>query len=337
MSLSQSDESKQKITIEEIVVLYIDNYIDLSKLSTNLYKTITTTNIPSNIKYLGKLFNFDLWLEDTGKIILISFPNSPIKSWYKVKTIEDLNIFITYFNNINNLKKEEITLYINNNYNFESLMKLVYFNNFTDKYIFTDLTERRRKLTDDEKLLNLEKYKQSNHFYIYSLYSNSLLLFSNISNHYIVTIKYNKLNLRNRYDSIDKYIPSDVNIILNNFTVITTEQLVNTNIDKNIIDIIFKLETNKVKLKELLRIIINRELSNELKLYISEKINEIEIDDIFNKTIKDGLFKAFENSLDILLKTVYEKLSSKDYDTNIKYINDKLKFKIINILDNKLI
>ena len=59
----------------------------------------------------------------------------------------------------------------------------------------------------------------------------------------------------------------------------------------------------------------------------------------FNKLDKDGTFKAFENSLDILLKTIYDRFNDSEYDQseNMFELNKKIRDKITKIFDSKLI
>jgi hypothetical protein len=59
----------------------------------------------------------------------------------------------------------------------------------------------------------------------------------------------------------------------------------------------------------------------------------------FDKMIKDGIFKAFENSLDILLKTIYERINNSEYDQseNMLDLNKKIKEKITKIFESKII
>ena len=50
----------------------------------------------------------------------------------------------------------------------------------------------------------------------------------------------------------------------------------------------------------------------------------------------DGVFKSFENSVDILIKTIFERFTenkSKDFT----YINEILKYKVNNIFYSKLL
>jgi hypothetical protein len=341
---SSSEENINKLNLKDISIFYQNNFIDLTNISNNLYSSFSKIKIPENVKLLGKLYNYDLW--DCNNQILIAFPNSPLKSWYKIRTLDDINTFLEYFNNVNLLNyQSQINLYLDNNIKFNQLIKIIYMNDFIEKIIYEDIKDiknnRNKKLSQQEKIENLDYFLNKNNFMILSEYSKSLLEFKNFNNHNIVTIKYNKLNLRNRYNEIDKNIPSDINIILHNFNILSYQQILENPITYKSIDICeFILFNNKSLYKDiLLNLIKNNNLDLSLNNYINTKINEIEIDEILHKTDKDGTFKAFENSLDILLKTLYEKLTipDKNYEMNITYINNNIKTKINNLLDNKLI
>ena len=338
-----SSDDNNNINLEEISILFSDNFINLSNIKKSLYNK---NDKPENIKLLGKLFDYDLW--SYNNIILIGFPNSPTKSWYKIKTIEDINVFINYFTNKTNLNyNSQVNLYLDIKINFNTFIKLIYMNNFVEKVLYEDMqdikTNKFKKLTEQEKIENLDKFTDKNSFIILTEYSKSLLEFKQYNNNIILSIKYNKLNLRNRYDKIDKYIPSDINIVLNNFNILTHNDLLK-NITIETIDICnFILFDNRKLYKNILTNLLNNKSINtddtKIKEYINKKINEIEIDEIYCKLDKDGTFKAFENSLDILIKTIYEKISlpDKNYDLNMTYINDNIKNKIMNLLINKLI
>ena len=50
----------------------------------------------------------------------------------------------------------------------------------------------------------------------------------------------------------------------------------------------------------------------------------------------DGIFRSFENSVDILLKTVYERFNENKCQ-DFTYINEILKYKVNNIFYSKLL
>ena len=202
--------------------MYSDKFIDLTNIDRFIYNTITKVSIPDNIKLVGKLFDYILWQDIKQDIILISLDNSPIKSWYKIKKSSDLITFVDYFNNpCMSQYLCNVSLYIKTDISFSKLLNIIFYGDFIEKNIYQDIDDikqnRMKKLTNIEKIDKLNSLSDKNSFIVISKYSKSLLEFKQINNKILVTIKYNKLNIRNRYEQIDKYIPSDVNIILYNF------------------------------------------------------------------------------------------------------------------------
>jgi len=332
LSSESSNNINNNIKIEDILTIYKDEFIDLSSLSHKFIKNHTCINISENIKLLGNLYFFDIWMDTKTQILLLGFPNSPIKSWYKIKKIEELNNFINYYTNV---KKYDETINIFIDYlDFNNIIKYLYTNKFV-KNISTDLKKLDNNKIDIELLDNFINEANSNdEFYIKTLYSESILYFKKTKSHILINIKFQKLLLRNRYELIDKYIPSDINIILNKYNVIKLEDAIINNITTDIIDLCFELK-DKSYLRKLLEIIINNNKDEEIKKYISIKISEQEINNIFLKIEKDKIFKSFENSMDILLQTIYER--TEEYSSNMLYINEKIKTKIIDIITNKII
>lgn len=344
MSLS-TDDITTNINTSDIINHFNNDFINFTHVKREFYKTITIINIPDKVKLIGKINIFDLWEDISQNILLIAYPNSPIKSWYKIKTLDDINTFLNYFNNTNNHNySNEVKLYVSNHNNFDYLIKLIYFNNFIEKMLYIDLLDfkhnRMKKINNNDKIKILDSFLTKKSFIVVTEYSKSILEFL-ISNDIItVNIYYNKLNLRNRYSNIDKYIPSDVNIVLNNLCLHNYSDLLSQTITiKNIEICELLLNNNKILFKDILLKLLKEDLDVNILQYINKKYNEIDIDIIFNKLDTDGTLKAFENSLDILLKTLYEKLSlpQTNYDLNINYINDKIKNKVNDILFNKLI
>jgi hypothetical protein len=81
------------------------------------------------------------------------------------------------------------------------------------------------------------------------------------------------------------------------------------------------------------------EIKPELDTYITKKISLIDMNITIDKMEKDGVFKAFENSFEILLKTIYERFNDSDYDQseNMLELNKKIKNKITKIFESKII
>ena len=330
MDLSSSP-SNNNLTLQDISTIYKEDFIDLTSVSQKFKKKHTCISISDNIILIGKIHDFDIWMDSKTNIMLIAFPNSPIKSWYKIKRIEELNKFINYFTDVQNYN-ETVNIFINY-FDFNNLIRYLYTNNFV-KNICINLKDIDNKKIDIELLDNLIN-EMDNNFYIKTKYSNSILNFKKTNKHILINIKFQKLLLRNRYETINISVPSDVDIILSKYNIIKFDDAISNNLNKEIIDLCFELN-DKVYLKKLLEIIIsNNKDDDEIKKYISEKIAEQEINDIFIKMDRDKIFKSFENSMDILLQTIYER--TLDYQNNMLYINEKIKLKIKEIINKKII
>ena len=65
-------------------------------------------------------------------------------------------------------------------------------------------------------------------------------------------------------------------------------------------------------------------------------IDRIKSDEIFINMENDGVFKSFENSVDILIKTVFERFNE-NKSQDFSYINEILKYKVNNIFYSKLL
>ncbi len=353
-----SEENESNINIDDISVFYKERFINLSTINNTLYMSITKVNIPETIKYIGKIDSYDIWYEKKYKLYLIALPNSPTKSWYKIKNINDIDIFITFFSSEKMDLYNEISFVINlNSQNkietFQEFTRYIYLHEFTEKQIFETKRDmnhmiKNNKLIYDDEIKILNNFIQSNisSFFIRLKYSKSIIYCETFNNKYIlVKLYYNELKMRNRYDKWLKYIPSDCSILFSTFNITFCDDLIDNinNLDyteDNIIllDALFNIYTDKTKLKK--RINIKKIKSNDICEYINNKLNNLDSDEVFNKIIKDGMFKAFENSFDILLETFYDKINNNDNDNvknNIMYFNEKLKNKIEDIFKSKLI
>jgi hypothetical protein len=80
--------------------------------------------------------------------------------------------------------------------------------------------------------------------------------------------------------------------------------------------------------------------------YIDNVIDRIKSDETFIQMENDGIFRSFENSVDILLKTVYERFNEIKCNDNkcndnksqdFTYINEILKYKVNNIFYSRLL
>jgi hypothetical protein len=89
-----------------------------------------------------------------------------------------------------------------------------------------------------------------------------------------------------------------------------------------------KLKTKLLELK--------KDVSFDIKTYIDTVIERIKSDDIYLQLENDGVFRSFENSVDILIKTVYERFTE-NKSSDFAYINEILKYKVNNIFYSKLL
>lgn len=315
-------------------------------LSNDMYSLITNVKIPDNIKLLGffKLqFNLYVWQEIEHNIILLAFPNSPLKSWYKIKRENELKIIIDYLENKDKVYYNVNRFYLNTTHDFLTILNFVKNSYFTSNIIYLDEkdeTIKTDKLTelDNANIFSLQIKSDIEYFYIYTKYSNSKLKFENHKGFIIVEINYNQLKLRNRFDPFDKFLPSDINCILNIFEI------------KSINDILYKKELTDFEIDICVLLAKDKKNLNKLKIklddikkehpevtdYIDNVIERIKCDEIFLQIESDGIFRSFENSVDILIKTIYERLNESKC-SDYTYINEILKYKVNNIFYCRLI
>ena len=121
-----------------------------------------------------------------------------------------------------------------NYFDFNNLIRYLYTNNFV-KNICINLKDIDNKKIDIELLDNLIN-EMDNNFYIKTKYSNSILNFKKTNKHILINIKFQKLLLRNRYETINNFVPSDVDIILSKYNIIKFDDAISNNLNKEIID-----------------------------------------------------------------------------------------------------
>jgi hypothetical protein len=349
----KNEKEEYSLKIEDIKKLWKKNFIDLSKLESSFDIINWKDKLSSDIKCIGKLFNF--YLFEFNKMFLIGFYNSPAKSWYKIKSICDIHTFLSYFqeNKKEISEKQEkqdeqikqFTLFLTSKFNFKQLIKYFYFHNFVDKRIYSDndkIEIKNIKLQDEVLLFDrfLETVTDNSHIIFTTKYSYSKLILSYNNNGYYVKILYKPFKLNNRFKILAKDVPTDIDIILLNLNIIRAKDILEhmETIEENDIDVLFDINSNdNDNLLLLMESIV--EVRPELKSYITKKISLIDMDVTLNKMVKDGIFKAFENSLDILLKTIYERFNDSEYDQseNMLELNKKLKDKISKIFESKIL
>lgn len=300
----------------------------------------------SKDKLIGKLFDFNIY--HFKKMLLIGFPNSTSKAWYKLQSINDLHIFIDYFkdkqeNKTENKTEKQIIIYLTCKFNFKELIRYFYFHEFMDKQIWSDNDKINVKnITYQDKILLFERFletvtDESNITFITKYSQNKLILSYNHTGYYL-KILYRPLKLNNRFKILPKDVPTDIDLILLDFDIMQTMDIIKNieTLKENDIDILFNI-TSKDEIMRLIQDIVQSR--PELETYIIKKISLVDMELTFEKMIKDGIFKAFENSLEILLKTIYERINNSEYDQseNMLDLNKKIKDKITRIFDSKII
>jgi hypothetical protein len=348
-----SNKINKNITLEDIKLFYKDRFIDFTNLPNNRYNLITSIILSNNLKFLGKIDSNDLWLETENNIYLFGLPNSPTRSWYKIKEINEIDLIHNYFEKVSekdptNVFRFGIKVDINKQYNFSQFIQFVFFNEFTEKKLCEIQSELNNSIKDslicleDQVRIYNEFIKLDNKsFYIKTKYSKSIIFCEYYETYIIVNILYNEIKIKNRYEKYPQNLPSDISIIFNGFEKIFYSDIFellqkenNFELIKIYIDILFKI-TESTKIKKDLN--TNNIKSVEIKDYIKNKFIKADSDIIFNKIERDGIFKAFENSFDILIKTFYEKINQNDKDLDSLYLTEKLKNKINETFKIKLI
>ena len=324
-----NEDMSISISIDDIKKIWKKDYIEI---------------LNSKDKLLGKLFNYNIYQHN--KIILVGFNNSPSKSWYKIKSINDLHIFIEYFKETDKndkLPDKQLIIYLTSRLSFKQLIKYFYFHEFVDKRIYSenDKIDIKNITYQDEILLFdrfLETVTDKSSITFITKYSKSKLILSCNCYGFYLKILYKPFKLLNRFKILSKDIPSDIDLLLLNLDITCiTDIIKNINeITEKDIDILFDISSKDIIISLMQDIVKTRP---ELSTYITKKISLTDMDLSLDKMVKDGIFKAFENSLDILLKTIYERINNSEYDQseNMLELNKKIKEKITKIFESKIL
>lgn len=315
------------------------------------YNLITNIKIQDNIRLFGIIksepFDLFIWNEIKNNIFLVGLHNMPIKSWYKIKKEADIKLLIDYFSNRDKIYYNIHRFYLqsNNNYNFTTLLNYIKYSEYTMNNIYLDERDEVDKITNDKmseldnaNITTLLTKSEIDTFYVYTKFSNSKIKFENHKGFIIVELNYNQIKLRNRFDPFDKFLPIDISLLLNIFEL------------KSINDILDKKELTGIEIDICVLLAKDKKNLNKLKLkldeikkehtgiaeYIDDVIDRIKSDEIFIQIENDGIFKYFENSVDILIKTVYERFNESKCN-DFTYINEILKYKVNNIFYSRLI
>lgn len=350
--INLSDFSDEQNMLEDDLLNKIKEYNNFININfdKNIYCLINNQNIPENVILFGILksepFDFYIWHEQKNNIILCGLKNLPIKSWYKIKKESELKLLIDFFKNRDKIYYNSNRYYLNSNIDFITLINYLRDSEYINKNIFIDEKDETNKI-DENKLTNIDianQYTQilklnSDEIYLYTKYSNSKLRFENHNGYIICELNYNHIKLRNRYDPDDKFMPFDISMLLYQFELRNINNILKSDILKmEEIDICVLLAKDKKNLSKL-KIKLNeikKNQNDDIKNYIDNVIDRIKSDEIFVQIENDGVFRSFDNSVDILIKTVYERFTENKSD-DYAYINEILKYKVNNIFYSKLL
>ena len=337
MDIEFTPDSDTNIDDILIRIKKYDNFVDTTNIKQEDYFNLNDINsrilnIPDSVKLYGFLklerFNLYLWIENKNNILLCGLHNTPSKSWYKIKRESDIKILIDFFKNKDKVYYNFNRFYINTTYDFSTLINYFKDSPYIFNHIYLDERDESDKIINDKltkldiaNIYSLILKSNSNEFYLYTKYSNSKIKFENHNGFIICELNYNQIKLRNRFDPFDKFLPCDISLILNQFEL----KSINDILDKEEIKIfeidicvlLAKDKKNLSKLKTKLNE-IKKNQNEEISEYIDNVIDRIKSDEIFINIENDGVFKSFENSVDILIKTVFERFNEnksqgKDY------------------------
>ena len=350
--INLSDFSDEQNMLEDDLLNKIKGYNNFININfdKNIYCLINNQNIPENVILFGIInvepFDFYIWHEQKNNIILCGLKNLPIKSWYKIKKESELKLLIDFFKNKDKIYYNSNRYYLNSNIDFITLINYLRDSEYINKNIFIDEKDETNKI-DENKLTNIDianQYTQilklnSDEIYLYTKYSNSKLRFENHNGYIICELNYNHIKLRNRYDPDDKFMPFDISMLLHQFELRNINNILKSDILKmEEIDICVLLAKDKKNLSKLKTKLneIKKNQNNDITNYIDNVIDRIKSDEIFVQIENDGVFRSFDNSVDILIKTVYERFTENKSD-DYAYINEILKYKVNNIFYSKLL
>ena len=252
-----------------------DNFINSDNLKIEDYYNLNdgnrqSLNIPDSVKLYGimilDIFNLYFWIEKKNNFLLCGLHNTPSKSWYKIKKESDIKILYEFFKNRDKIYYNTYRFFIPTNYDFLTLINYFRDSPYVYNHLYLDERDESDKI-DNDKLTKLDianiysfiLKSNCNEFYFYTKFSNSKIKCENHNGFIICEINYNHLKLRNRYDPFDKFLPSDISLILLPFEL------------KSINDI---LEKHELKIFEIdICVLLAKDKKNLLKL--KNKLNDI--------------------------------------------------------------
>ena len=330
-TISESPTSSSSLTsstkLNNININDLDDNFKKINISLNDLILNNIYNSSKSLDIVGKYDLIYLFRETKKDIYLVGFLNMPTRSYYKVKSNDDIYKLNYYYKSreIKEHYNSNIYFYLDINLKYENLIRY-FLNNSSFSDIISYYYKINNKTNMDNITLSDEIYtimKESDEINIYTNYSKSLIKIYNCDNRYICQISYDKIEYNNRYDIIED-MPSDIDVLLLDFKLI------------NINDINYLQKNINNKLIDLLNTKNHFILT---KLYEIDKTNEylncsIQNTNLIKELSEVGTFKAFENSVDILINTIYEQIPNTQNKSITQYnqINKLIYDKINNII-----
>jgi hypothetical protein len=285
-----------------------------------------------------------------GKHIYIGFDDIPPKFWHIASTLKQFkNILSTYNCNVYKDRlsfKRRLRVYIGNkdilNIGFSGFHRYLMLNNYCERVLWNsdDTYPYKKNLhkmstLDIVSTLNNAIDDSITEINVYSKYSKSLIKIESHGGHYIADISYDPI------DGSQNDLPADVISLFVNFPFMKIEDILNMSTLTPVQIDICVLLLNNIDginmLSDKLNKVMDTAVDQDLIKYILGVQKRLDIDKQFNQLEKDGVFKAFENSLDILMKTVYEHCFNTDVSDDTRfYIDELLKHKFNSIIGNRM-
>lgn len=286
-----------------------------------------------------------------GKHIYIGFDDIPPKFWHVASTLKQFKQIISTYNcNVyrdKSLFKRKLRVYIGNkdilNIEFLGFHRYLMLSNYCEKILWNsdDMYPYKKNVS---KMSTLDIVSSLNNVIddtvdeinVYSKYSKSLIKIESHGGHYIADISYDPI------DDSPNNLPADVTSLFVNFPFMSIEHILNmpslTPVQIDICVLLLNNIDGVNILSDKLNEVIETSIDQDLIKYILGVQKRLDIDKQFNKLEKDGVFKAFENSVDILIKTVYEHCNNAEVGDDTRfYIDELLKHKFNGIIGNKMI
>lgn len=384
-NLTSNDDDKNKIMNEKNLlklshVKKLKNYkevgdIDLDKFMKNIPYNDFPSTLCSQQKDLDELREYKIkgvieinsCLNDSGTLyvfvkkdspIIFGFNDIPKLFWHTIETREDFVYLLSVYDNAKYKKDftERKRVYIGNksilNFDFFGFHRYFMLSKYCETTMWNSDFPNKKNMnklsTLDTVSMMANNIDDNLHeLSVHSKYSKSLVKIESHNGHYIADVMYNPIKCGN------SNVPADVSSLFVNFLfmdmneILSMPQLTPTQID--ICVLLADDNKSTIELIELLNKITPNASDSKIVKYIEFTIKKLRINNYFYGMEKDGVFRAFENSLDILMKTVYEqcdtdenndspvdtKIDTEFYDVKF-YIDEMLKHKLMNIISNRI-